>query len=150
MRASVNYNAKLDHYFITYVADEIAKLDNGTFVGWARTGFSFKAYGAMQSGASAVCRIYIPPGNGDGHFFGRDDNECSGTMTKNPSFVLESSAFFYHHPPNLGTCATGTWPVYRVYSNRADANHRYTKNRMVRDRWWRKAGWPRATAPTPS
>ena len=32
------YNASLDHYFITYVADEIAKLDNGTFKGWARTG----------------------------------------------------------------------------------------------------------------
>ena len=32
------YNQSLDHYFVTYVADEIAKLDNGTFVGWARTG----------------------------------------------------------------------------------------------------------------
>ena len=84
------YNASLDHYFITYVADEIAKLDNGTFKGWARTGQSFKVYAATQSGTSAVCRIYIPPGKGDGHFFGRDANECDGTMTKNPTFILES------------------------------------------------------------
>ena len=31
------YNQSLDHYFITYVAAEITKLDNGTFVGWVRT-----------------------------------------------------------------------------------------------------------------
>ena len=104
------YNASLDHYFITYVADEIAKLDNGTFKGWARTGLSFNAYATAQSGTSAVCRIYIPPGKGDGHFFGRDANECDGTMTKNPTFILESSAFLYLYPPTLGNCAAGTGP----------------------------------------
>jgi len=134
------YNASLDHYFIAYAADEIAKLDNGTFKDWARTGLSFNAYVTPQGGASAVCRIYIPPGKGDGHFFGRDNNECNGTMTKNPSFVLESSTFLYLFPPNLGTCAAGTVPVYRVYSNRADANHRYTTDRAVRDQMVTK-GW---------
>ena len=70
-------------------------VDNGTFVGWARTGQSFKAYGTTQSGTSAVCRIYIPPGKGDGHFFGRDKGECDGTMTANPTFILESPSFLY-------------------------------------------------------
>ncbi len=134
------YNASLDHYFITYVADEIAKLDNGTFKGWARTGLSFKAFATAQSAASAVCRIYIPPGKGDGHFFGRDTNECDGTMAKNPTFVLESSAFIYLYPPTLGICAAGQVPVYRVFSNRADANHRYTTDRAVRDQMVGK-GW---------
>jgi len=35
------YHAAFDHYFITSIADEITKLDNGTIVGWARTGQSF-------------------------------------------------------------------------------------------------------------
>ncbi len=141
------HNASLDHYFISYVADEIAKLDNGTFVGWARTGLTFKAFpadlggtpavfktaAAAPSGTSAVCRIYIPPGKGDGHFFGRDAKECDGTMTKNPTFILESDAFLYLFPPTLGICAAGQIPVYRLYSNRPDANHRYTTVRAVRD-----------------
>ena len=68
-------------------AEEIAKLDNGTFKGWARTGQIFKAYATPQAGASAVCRIYIPPGKGDGHFFGRDASECDGTCRKNCSAI---------------------------------------------------------------
>ncbi len=134
------YNASLDHYFISYVADEIAKLDNGTYNGWARTGLSFNAWATTQSGTSAVCRIYVPPGKGDGHFFGRDTNECDGTMAKNPTFILESSTFFYLYPPTLGNCAAGQVPVYRVFSNRADANHRYTTSRAVRDQMVVK-GW---------
>ncbi len=134
------YNASLDHYFITYVADEIAKLDDGTFKGWTRTGLSFKAFATAQSGTAAVCRIYIPPGKGDGHFFGRDANECDGTIGKNPTFVLESSAFIHLYPPTLGICAAGQVPVYRVFSNRADANHRYTTDRAVRDQMVGK-GW---------
>ena len=134
------YNAALDHYFITWVANEIAKLDNGTFKGWARTGQSFHVFNASAAGTSAVCRIYIPPGKGDGHFFGRDQNECNGTMSKNPDFVLESSSFFYLYPPTLGNCGAGQVPVYRVFTNRADANHRYTTDRGTRDAMVAK-GW---------
>lgn len=134
------YNKSLDHYFITHVSDEIAKLDNGTFVGWARTGLNFSALSASQPGTSPVCRIYIPPGKGDGHYFGRDTAECDGTMANNPSFVLESATFFYLYPPILGTCPSGTTPVYRMYSNRPDANHRYTTDRSVRDQMVAK-GW---------
>ena len=134
------YHQVFDHYFITWVADEIAKLDNGTFVGWTRTGQSFKAYTAAQSGTNGVCRIYIPPGLGNGHFFGRDKNECDGTMAKNPTFNLESPAFFFLYPPNLGNCAAGTIPVYRVFTGRVDANHRYTTDRATRDQMVAK-GW---------
>ena len=41
---------------------------------------------------------------------------------------------------SLGNCAAGQAPVYRVFSNRADANHRYTTDRAVRDRMVGK-GW---------
>ena len=47
--------------------------------------------------------------------------------------IAKSDAFFFLYPPTLGTCAAGQMPVYRVYSNRADANHRYTTSRAVRD-----------------
>ena len=134
------YNTSLDHYFITHVADEITKLDTGVFKGWARTGWSFKGFAGAASGTAALCRIYIPPGKGDGHFFGRDAAECDGTMAKNPTFVLESATFFYDYPPTQGVCAAGQVPVYRVFSNRADANHRYTTSRAVRDQMMGK-GW---------
>jgi hypothetical protein len=97
-------------------------------------------YATTQTGTSAVCRIYIPPGKGDGHFFGRDAKECDGTMTANPTFILESSTFFYLYLPNLGNCAAATIPVYRVFTNRADANHRYTASRATRDEMVAK-GW---------
>lgn len=134
------YHQQLDHYFITWVAAEIANLDSGATTGWTRTGQTFKVYSASQAGTSAVCRIYIPPGLGNGHFFGRDSNECNGTMNKNPTFILESPTFFYLYPPNLGNCAAGQVPVYRVFSNRADANHRYTTDRATRDAMVSK-GW---------
>jgi minor extracellular serine protease Vpr len=134
------YRADVDHYFITWVAAEIANLDSGATRGWARTGQSFKVYQTPQAGTSAVCRIYIPPGKGDGHFFGRDSGECDGTMNKNPTFILESPSFFYLTKPNLGNCDAGAVPVYRVFSNRADANHRYTTDRATRDQMVAR-GW---------
>ena len=135
------YNASLDHFFITWVTTEIALLDAGTTIkGWARTGRTIKAFPGPFAGTKAVCRIYIPPGKGDGHYFGRDQVECDGTMARNPSFVLESPTFFYLYPASAGNCAAGTIPVYRVYSNRADANHRYTTDRAVRDQMVAR-GW---------
>ena len=134
------YNAGFDHYFVTWVPAEIVNLDTGVAKGWTRTGQSFNVYSDAPSGTAAVCRIYIPPGKGDGHFFGRDTNECAGTMSKNPTFILESPDFFHLVPPAAGNCASGTVPVYRVFSNRADANHRYTTSRATRDLMVSK-GW---------
>ncbi len=135
------YHAGFDHYFITWVASEIALLDAGTTLkGWTRTGKSWPALTNGVAGTRAVCRIYIPPGKGNGHYYGRDATECAGTMAKNPGFILEAPEFFYLYPANAGTCAAGTVPVYRVYSNRVDANHRYTVERTVRDAMVAK-GW---------
>jgi hypothetical protein len=120
------YHAGLDHYFITWVPDEIAALDAGTQIkGWVRTGKSFKAYSSAVAGASQVCRFYIPPGYGDSHFFGRGQQECDDTARKFPQLELEDAKFMYMFLPVNGSCPPGLVAVHRAFSNRADANHRY-------------------------
>ncbi len=135
------YNANLDHYFITWVPDEIAKLDAGTTIrGWVRTGREFRAYSSAQGGASPVCRFYIPPELGDSHFFGRGVTECTDTARANPSFTLEDARFMYMFLPVAGVCPSGTSNVYRVFSHRRDANHRYMTDTAVRDQMVAR-GW---------
>ena len=135
------YNASLDHYFITWVSAEIAKLDDGSVIkGWKRTGQTFKTYVTAQPGTSAVCRYYIPPALGDSHFFGRGTTECNATGQKNPSFVLEDPAFMQMFLPVAGVCPANTTEVYRVFSNRPDANHRYMTDKAIRTQMVAK-GW---------
>lgn len=128
------YNTALDHYFITWIAGEIAILDAGTTIkGWVRTGRTFKTYPTAQAGTTPVCRFYIPPDKGNSHFFGRGTVECNGTAQNNPTFVLEDPQFMQMFLPTLGTCPANTMEVYRVFSNRPDANHRYMTDRALRD-----------------
>ena len=135
------YNASLDHYFITWAPAEIAKLDAGTEIkGWARTGQEFRTFTAVQGGASPVCRYYIPPGLGDSHFFGRGTAECDATGQQNPSFVREDPAFMQMFLPSAGVCPSGTTEIYRVFSNRPDANHRYMTDKAIRAQMVAK-GW---------
>jgi hypothetical protein len=135
------YNASLDHYFITWVADEIAALDAGASVaGWKRTGSSIRTSTAAQDDTSPVCRYYIPPALGNSHFFGREAGECNAAGRDNPGFVLEDPAFMHMYLPTAGRCLANSTPVYRVFSNRPDANHRYTTDRAVREAMVAK-GW---------
>jgi hypothetical protein len=134
------YNAGLDHYFISWAPGEIANLDNGARPGWVRTGGSFKTLVPGQTGTSPICRFYIPPTLGDSHFFGRGESECASTARANSSFVLESAEFMDMFLPVGGTCSQGTTAVYRVFSNRPDANHRYTTDKAVREQMAGK-GW---------
>ena len=128
------YNAALDHYFLTHIANEIAILDAGVQIkGWQRTGQSFPVWIAAGAGTSPVCRYYIPPGLGNSHFYGRGTVECNNTGQKNPSFINEDPQFFHVVLPVAGQCPAGTQVVYRVFSNRADANHRYMIVRTLRD-----------------
>jgi hypothetical protein len=140
-RAVEFYNASLDHYFLTWIPNEIGVLDDGKQIkGWVRTGYFFNTLTAEQSDASSVCRYYIPPALGDSHFFGRGTAECAATGQKNPSFVLEDPRFMYTFLPVAGVCPIGTIQVYRVFSNRPDANHRYMTDKLVRDQMVAK-GW---------
>ncbi|MFO1312780.1 MAG: beta-propeller fold lactonase family protein [Burkholderiales bacterium] len=135
------YNAALDHYFVTWVAAEIAALDQGTAIqGWKRTGLSLPTLTAPRGDTSPLCRFYIPPALGNSHFFGRGGAECNATAAAHPTFVLEDPAFMHMVLPSGGTCPAATLPVYRVFSARPDANHRYTTDRAVRDAMVAK-GW---------
>jgi len=127
------YNAHLDHYFMTADAKEIAALDSGSTPGWTRTGLSFGVFSGPAAGTSGVCRIYMPPGNGDSHFYSASASECSAVTARFPTFVSESSSVFYIARPdtNTGACPAFTVPVYRLWNARADSNHRYTTDPAV-------------------
>lgn len=135
------YNASLDHYFITWIAAEIANLDAGlTPTRWTRTGYTFKAYATAQAGTSQICRFYIPPADGNSHWFGRNAAECNATQQAHPDFVLEDPNYMQLYVPSAGVCPAGSTPIYRVFNNRIDANHRYTTDRSVRDQMVAR-GW---------
>ncbi len=128
------YNAGQDHYFISALGADIQALDSGQFKGWARTGRTFEAYPAPTGAASPVCRFYIPPAQGDSNFYSASPPECAQTAAKFPTFVEESPAVMYVDlpDPTTGACPAGDIPVYRVWDNRADSNHRYTVDRNLR------------------
>lgn len=132
------YNAGLDHYFITAIPGEIAALDTGTVVrGWARTGLGFLAWPTVQGGlpgATPVCRFYLPPASGDSHFYSASPSECGVVAERFPQFVAEGTevmAVSGADPVN-GSCPAGSQPVFRLWNQRSDSNHRYTTDRDVR------------------
>jgi hypothetical protein len=128
------YNVASDHYFMSASSAEIADLDTGVHAGWVRTGLSFKAYAGSAAGASPVCRFYLPPAYGDSHFYSASPAECAQIVATYPGFVYETPATFYIGLPDTttGACASGWTPVYRVWDNRSDTNHRYTTSATVR------------------
>lgn len=139
-RAVEFYHWPLDHYFVTSNAEEIAALDGGSIEGWKRTGERFTVLSASNqkaTGAAPVCRFYGSPEAGlDSHFFSASVAECDSVMTKYPqAWILESpNAFMVELPDqDTGACPEGTLPVYRLYNNQSDANHRYTTSRANRD-----------------
>jgi hypothetical protein len=135
------YNASLDHYFITWIAAEMANLDAGmTPTKWTRTGRTFKAYATAVTSSSQVCRYYIPPAKGSSHFFGRSAAECAASQQAQPDLILEDPNYMHVVLPQAGTCPSSMQPVYRMFNNRPDANHRYTIDRAVRDDMVAK-GW---------
>lgn len=136
------YNASQDHYFISSLQADITALDTGKFAGWVRTGNVFGAYSTANPGSSPVCRFYIPPALGDSHFYSASPAECATTASTYPTFVEESAAVMYIDLPDpvTGACPAGDTPVYRVWDNRVDTNHRYMTDLSVRAQMVAK-GW---------
>jgi len=136
------YNASQDHYFISSLQPDINALDSGHFPGWARTGRIFEAYPQATPGASPVCRFYIPPAQGDSHFYSASAAECAEVVARFPSFIEESPNVMYIDlpDPTTGACPGADVPVYRMWDNRADSNHRYTTDPAVRAQMVAK-GW---------
>ena len=88
-----------------------------------------------------------PPTFGDSHFYGRGTAECDATARAHPQFVNEDSRFFHVVLPTAGTCPADTMPVYRVFSNRADANDRYMVSRALRDQMVARGWLPEGDGP---
>ena len=115
-------------------------MDNGVHPGWARTGLTFNAYAAATGATNPVCRFYIPPQHGDSHFYSADPNECSAVLQKTMTdpnysgYVYEAPNVFYIELPDTttGACPAGTIPVFRLWNDRADSNHRYTTDASVK------------------
>jgi len=138
------YNASLDHYFLSMNPQEVADLDLGVHAGWARTGQSFQVFGSAASAAGTsanpVCRFYIPPEHGDSHFFSADPAECTAVLGKiatDPNYsgyINETPSAFYAPLPDLqtGVCPAATIPVYRLWNQRVDSNHRYTSDSAIK------------------
>jgi serine protease len=141
------YHAGLDHYFISAIPKEITDLDTGVHPGWARTGQTFRAYGIGSTGRTGrrpVCRAYGNPANGlDSHFYSASPDECIATMVNfGGSWLLEASEVFQMDLPDPGTgaCPPGGVPIYRIFNQRKDANHRYTTSVAIRDQMVARGG----------
>jgi hypothetical protein len=153
--AVVEYlHAGRSHYFMTSDPHEMQLLDNGTMKGWARTGAVFSAFADGTLSISPVCRLYGKPQAGlDSHFYSASPAECSDTLARFPNaWVFETDRAFNAVLPNTttGTCATGV-PLYRVFNNRADANHRYLLTQaavqeMLQQGWVREGYGPDGVA----
>ena len=131
------YHAAFDHYFVTAIPDEITKLDNGTFVGWARTGLSFNVYATAgaPTNASTVYRFFstsFTPKSS--HFYTANPTEYNVLLT-NPNWQVEGPVYAVVMPSGDGTCPAGTVPVYRMYNNGQGAapNHRFTTDVATRN-----------------
>ncbi len=112
------YHASFDHYFITHIADEITKLDNGTFVGWTRTGRSFKVYPNAVSGLNAVCRFFSTAFDPkSSHFYTPNAAGVHGGQVE-PELDVRGRGVLGHVSRRSTARARRTpSPVYRVYNN---------------------------------
>jgi len=128
------HHAEFDHYFITASADEVAKLDAGVFVGWSRTGKTFRNYALDTPGTANVCRFFSTSfAPKSSHFYTPSAAECA-IVKANPDWLYEDVVFAVGLPDAAGACAGGTLPLYRLYNNGQGAapNHRYTTSVVVR------------------
>ena len=136
------HHSVFDHYFITPVPDEIAKLDARTppFEDWSRTGFSFKAYvnATAPVGSVAICRFFndhFAPKSS--HFYAAHGFGCEATLSRFPDWLLEDDKLFNTMlPDDGGGCPAGTIPVYRLYNNGMGAapNHRFVTSLTERQK----------------
>jgi len=136
------YHAGLDHYFVTALPDEIAKLDSGSIAGWQRTGRSFPVFPANAAGRASVCRFFSASfAPRSSHFYSALPSECD-LLKSNPDWQYEGEAFAVALPDAAGNCAYPLVPLYRFYNNGQGGapNHRYATASDVREEMLAR-GW---------
>ncbi|GIK85099.1 MAG: hypothetical protein BroJett026_05800 [Betaproteobacteria bacterium] len=139
-------HAGFGHYFVTALPAEIAKLDDGTFAGWRRTGRAMRAWPEPHADTVPVCRFFsarFAPKSS--HFYTASAAECA-TVKANADWQFEGEVFHVALPDARGACPARTLAVYRLYNDGASGapNHRFTTDVAVRDamlaQGWRAEG----------
>ncbi|MCC7041249.1 MAG: choice-of-anchor L domain-containing protein [Burkholderiales bacterium] len=136
------YHHDFDHYFITSSPDEITKLDNGTFVGWERTGRAFNVFVSGTPGTVDVCRFFSTAfAPKSSHFYTPSAPECAG-LKSSDSWQFEDTVFNMALPDAAVACPPATRPLYRLYNDGQGGapNHRYTTELDIFDSM-RELGW---------
>jgi hypothetical protein len=126
------HHSGYDHYFVTPVPDEIAKLDArvAPFELWSRTGRTFRALenNAARAGAVDICRLFNDSfGLRSSHFYAPRALGCEETLARFPDWRLEDDKLFAAMLPDAaGTCPAGTVALYRLYNQGRNGapNHR--------------------------
>ena len=134
--------APLNYYFITSRDDDKVLLDKTA--GFQRTGSGFSVLAALAPGARAITRFYFDQialqGKRGSHFYTLLDADKIALTALNPSNAklpklpvdegTDSWAYLPLVPGVGGSCASGQFPVYRLFRNGArfpdDPNHRFT------------------------
>ena len=121
-------HAEWDHYFVTAIAGEIAKLDDGTFKGWARTGQAFNVFVTGTPGTADVCRFFSTASAcGSAHTSTRRPTSECATVKANSDWQFEDVVFGLVVPFADGSCPKGLQGLYRLYNDGMGAapNHRF-------------------------
>src|SRR5450631_611788 len=135
-----------DRYLMTADATAIAALDTGCIPGWMRTGEMLNVFAATAHIDSTHADMCSTSGHGRGNVSTQIDTRsfaCGATAGRLPNIWPQGSGDAPAAAlPNGsdGSCGAGTVPVYGLFDNRPDLNHRYTASLATRDEL-RAIGW---------
>ena len=100
---------------------------------WCRLQTNF-ARPASATWSITVLGSCVAPGSPSSRSTTPHSTTVSSTwVAENEIAKLDNGTFFCLYPPTPGICAAGQVPAYRVFGNRADASHRCTTDRAIRD-----------------
>ena len=136
------YHAAFDHYFITWMPDEIAILDTGHAdqrLDAHRPLFQDLHFPAVRN-LAGVSLLHSAV-----RWAIRTSSVAAPRSAKRQGRRIRASRWRTRASctcscPSAGVCPANTIQVYRVFSNRPDANHRYMIDKAVRDQMVAK-GW---------
>jgi hypothetical protein len=126
------YYREFDSYFVTALADEIVKLDNGTFAGWSRTGYQFKVHALGTPGSLTVCRFFsVAFGLKSAHFYTPVPEECARGKDQSRLDIRGRGVRDSRRSCRWYMCR-GTEPIYRLYNDGREVRRTTGTRRLLR------------------
>ena len=132
-----------DHYFVTNIADEITKLDNGTFAGWTRTGESFNVYSDVPAGTRRrVPLLQHGVRRPRARTSTRRTRPSARSSSRIPNWQFEAVVFSVPRPTPRATAPAARCPstACTTTGQGGAPNHRYTTSLATRTAMIAK-GW---------